>query len=241
MRWVLWFAVVVVLTGATLLGYARQLPVYTAPDARDLVSQEAESVPMEERSDFWFRRLSEFETPHKRLLDLGHGIAANGLGILSVCGLVAAYCRFSFVRTRWALFLLWCGAWAIRAPAAVYYYTYRQARGDYPWWSDAIMIPIAGEFLFAVVGGLISLVVAGMLLGNRRLPDSLERLWPPLPDRRVRSWLILIWGGLLAVLTLLVIPEGDLGTILSCSVGLFVVAVVLAAQRESAEPPREHQ
>lgn len=232
MRWGLWLTWAIVLMGVALIGYACSMPVYTEPDVHRRIDKELEDASFETRSKLWFQRLREFETPHKRLFDLGQGLVAAGFGAFFIRRRVATYRRFAEARTRRRIFRLWWGAWLLRVPTGIYYYTHRQWRGDYPWWADSIAIPIFGEIMNAGIFGGISLLVLKSLLGDRCLPDALEKLWPPQPGRKIHGWLLLLWGGLLATLICLAIPAGDIGTVLSCMIAMFVLAVVLASQRE---------
>lgn len=232
MRRVLWFALAVAFIGAALIGYAIQLPVYTVPNAPNLVTEEAEDVPEEERTEFWFRRMSELETPHKRLFDLGQGLLAAGGGVSLLYALAVGYNRFSFSRSWYIILFLWCGAWMIQLPGTIYFYTYRQKRHDYPWWEDSIAIPIFSQGIASVVGGFASLCILGLLIGKSRLPKRLVMRSPPYRAHPFSSWVLFLWGCLLILIIVTTIPSGDLGMIVSCILGILPLGVTLAAKGE---------
>ena len=236
MRW-LWLILpfALLLAGANLIRQARTLPVYTDPAAPEHLSAELASQPREVRFREWYARLETYETPHKKLDDLGHGLCAAGVGFLLAGGVWSLYHRFRRLRTTWAVLLLWFVFWGLRIPLSIWYYYVRELRFDYPTWGDSIAIPVFSECIAWGVGGVLTTLVLARLLVRHPLPDRIRLVWP----RSVRSWcragLLVAWIGFLAVCIIPGVPDGDAGSVLPLLPAMVILLAVLAAT-ETARP-----
>ncbi len=124
MRWLLALSVLLIASGVLLLKYASRWPVYTDATAPDRIATELlpprdatlNNGDMDARFAQWFSRLHAYETPYKRLTDLGHGLTGAGLGCLLATGLWWGYHRFTRLRSlRWLLGF-WVSLWLLRIP-----------------------------------------------------------------------------------------------------------------------------
>ncbi len=111
------------------------------------------------------------------------GVALISLG-LSMTILLAALRVRSF-RDLWELKTLptsatvvWSAnlAWWGWVPAQIGWFWYTQARGDYPWFSDIVLIPIGGAVLFCTLGFPIVLSGAYLATRNVALPVRLAQV-----------------------------------------------------------------
>jgi hypothetical protein len=171
--------VALVLMGLAVLHHGAQLPLYDDPNWQ--APFERVDVTLENASDLssrWYEAQAMARTLRAPLVDLGFGVAALGLSLVGLlvllrvksAGDLAAVITPREPRTWYAGALI---AWFSFVPAQWAYLTYSFDRGDYPWWSDNIMIPGAGALFFAVLGAPIVLLGVNMCIRARRLPVSL--------------------------------------------------------------------
>ena len=82
-------------------------------------------------------------------MDLGSGIAIASLTIFIflICKKIKIFSDLKNVKTfgKAAVFISANIAHFLKIPAIVWYYDFRLGRGDYPWFADAVAIPIMEE------------------------------------------------------------------------------------------------
>jgi hypothetical protein len=209
-------ATLLVLLGGALVLYATRFPTYTDPNAPSRLSLELESLPQDTAFAEWHRRLATYETPRKRLSDLGRGVAAAGAGLLCAAALWAIYHRFGWLRTTRGMLAVWVGLWLMRLPLIVWYYGLRMHRFDFPTWGDAIIISIFEEWCYVIVGAVVASGVLAALLFRRRLPDRIRLAAPRSTVDWVRAVVVGVWLVALAELVRVGVPDGDEGMVFAC-------------------------
>lgn len=234
-------AAALLLVGIILAGYAATLPVYTDSEAPRRICQElldamessepGQKLSSEEASSQWHIRLHAFETPHKRLADLGVGLIGCGAGLLAAWSLLCRYQRHPEERRPRFLLNAWYLCWAIRFPATPVYYLARLQREDYPAWADSIAIPVFSEWVTWLFGCLLTSLVLRQFLRERSLPASPRFVKPATARAWCRTGLIGLWIALLVFLAIINIPCGDAGAELACIPAALVLLIVLMAPR----------
>ena len=233
MRLVKAISIACIIAGAGLLPYAVSLPLYTDATAPERLSGELEKQPSEIRSEEWYLRLATYETPRKRLADLGRGLLAAGAGLLVAARICRLYDQAPRRRTAWAVFLSWVALWALRIPLSMWYYGLRQYRFDYPPWADSIAIPVASESITWIVGALLSSLVLWLLLWRHPLPEKIELARPGSVWTWIRSAFLWCWMAGLAACVVSSVPDGDEGMVFTCTVACAIL-LVFASAREFA-------
>ena len=209
--------------------YGESLPVYSDPGAPGRLSLELQEKARDVRFREWYDQLKTFETPHKKLSDLGRGLAALGAGILLALGLWRCYERMKLER-RAAFFLAsWCGLWAIRIPGAYWYYMLRQRRFDYPSWGDSVAIPLFSEIFASVIGCVVPGVILIILMARHRLPDTIGYRKPEGWLAWLRYLFLAMWVLLFLLSVIEGVSDGDEGTVISSSGTLPLILAVLWA------------
>ncbi|RYD20107.1 MAG: hypothetical protein EOP88_16370 [Verrucomicrobiaceae bacterium] len=226
LRWLhVLVAVVSLFAGAVLLERSKVYPVYTDPEAPSRLSSELQELPRDQRFSEWSKRLATFETPHKRLRDLGYGLLALGGGILLAGVIARNHSRLS-ARMRPVFFLIaWLLLWALPVPASFWYYTVRQARFDYPSWGDTIIIPMYTGAFACGFGCVVLGIVVLVLMIRHEFRASFR---PRRPEGFVgwaRAAFIVLWILLILQSVWYGVPDGDVGRVIS---GLGFVPLMLA-------------
>ncbi len=228
----------ILITGIILWIVGFWMPVYTDMEAPFRISNELQDSPREVRFKEWHLRLAAYETPHKRLTDLGRGLIAFGLGSILAWGIETIYRRLNH-KTRLPFFVVaWLALWAIQIPLSVWYYTIRQHRFDYPVWGDSIAIPIASGAVGSMVGALLSILLILVLMFRRNLPSTLELTFPSGILNRIRFVLIGFWIAALGLGTLGGVWNGDEGMVISCRAAIPLLFIVLVARRRELNPQK---
>ena len=224
------------LLGAGLVWYACTLPVYTDSSAPERISNELysgheslDAKTSEARFAEWFSRLHAYETPHKRLFDLGTGLVALAIAITWAIAMISRYLRLEKQRTLTAFQRIWTCLWLIRVPGAFWFYTVRLLRRDYPWWGDSIMIGIVFDSFEYLIDGLATLVLLMLLLRNRVLPAEITFTRPSSPFEWFRIVAITAWIVVLLYLATIGIPEGNAGQVISCFLASIILLIALVA------------
>lgn len=237
MRWPISISLFLIMAGVGFLIYSAKWPVYTDGDApehlSDQLSPSGDMKPgeMDARFKEWFSHLRTYETPHKRLSDLGRGLCAAGFGMLLASGIWALYHRRAWMRTARAVFFVWFTLWAARIPLSVWYYGLRQQRFDYPSWGDSIAIGIFNDWLTWIIGAVISSLVLVALLKGYKFSAEIRLLRPESIYGWVRATLFALWMVFLAMCVIYGIPGGDEGAVLS-SIGASVVLLFFLSADE---------
>jgi hypothetical protein len=223
------------------------MPVYTDAGAWDRVQDELQGAmeaathtgPQIDRIDSgqfdrvaqeWYVRMGAYETPHKRLSDLGMGLFALGAGLVVGFRFIVRYYRDAKYRTAAAFLKIWFWLWAIKIPSSFLYFFWKAWRKDYPTWSESIMIPIFEEGVFAVVGWGVTTVILWLLLRRRVLAVPLQLdLRPQSLLAWARAIFISLWIGLLVLSVIAGAPEGDFGLVFPCMIAGVLLSLVLVA------------
>jgi hypothetical protein len=228
-------SMLLVVAGASLLIYTAKMPIYTDKTAPDRLSAELEPSPgdlqKEEDARFneWFSQLRTYETPYKKLSNLGRGLFAAGIGLLFADGFWVLYHRFPWMRTTRAVFLVWLMLWAVRIPLSVWYYSVREQRFDYPVWGDSIAIGIFGDWITWIIGAALSSLVLAALLQRHKFPDRITLVRPSSILGWLRAVFFACWIAFLANCLIFGIPEGDEGAVLTSMVATVILLVFLSA------------
>lgn len=230
MRWILLIAAVLILAGAALIVSAVRLPVYTDANAPERLSRELETRPRETRFKEWYSRLPAYETAHKKLSDCGRGLVAAGAGLLLAVGIWTLYHRFSWMRTGWAVFIVWILLWVARIPFTAWYYGLRQQRFDYPVWGDSIAIPVVSESITWIAGAVISSLVLAALLYRHPLPRAIRIARPHSVLGWIRAVVIGCWIAILGLCVATGIPDGDEGIVLTATAASVILLAFLSAR-----------
>jgi hypothetical protein len=225
--------------GFGLLIYSAPLPVFTHPEAARHLANALEDLPREDRFKEWDSRLPAYKTSDVRFADRARGMLATTAGLLTAFVFFDFYLRWAWVRSAWAVFGLWLGAWAIRLPLTVWYYELRQRRSEYPWWGDTIIIPILNEWILWFLGAVVSSILLGLLLIRHPLPARLHLVRPQSVFGWVRAIILVLWIALLSFCVFEGISDGDEGLTFSCLAGSAVLLVFLSAPEiDHGEPQR---
>ncbi len=230
--------------GAVLWSIGASQPVYTDSRAPARLSQALQDRPRDVRFREWYAQLKTYETPHKRLTDLGRGLITLGIGGIACFIMLSLWHGFQG-RSRYPLFcVFWLALWAVKVPFSFWYYDLRQERFDYPVWGDSIAIPAGSEAFAWVLGGIISLPVA-MLMMTGRVLTPVFRFYRPIGFIAwARLTLLSLWFLLLLFCIGSGIMDGDEGMVFSCVAAmpllLFItVAEPVASKRQETQPRTE--
>ncbi|MFA7231635.1 MAG: hypothetical protein WC071_10230 [Victivallaceae bacterium] len=233
MKLTITLSVLLCIAGGVLITYANSLPVYTDEDAPARISRELENLPRAERFSQWYLKLKSYETPHKRLSDLGRGLLTSGLGMLIAIIMLRAYYKCAWMRRELILLAIWLSLWGMKIPLTVWYYALRQNRFDYPMWGDSIGIPIAGECIFWIICGIISSLILLLLSLGRQLPCNCKISKPGSFLEWIRSLFIFLW----MILTIISMYEGliygDEGMAFTCPIFGAILFLFLTSEKSN--------
>jgi len=194
--------------GALLISFGVSMPAYTDPNWQ----RRFDEVDFATVKDFdsltsgWYAAKVEVETPRNRLLDLGMGFIAFGvgLGLLFALTHVCSFGDLGSLRSptsRYGFLALSALVWLSFIPAEWYWLGYTLSRGDYPFWADSIGIPMYAVQTFGQTGLPVVLFGALVTLRGTTLP---VKLWSrPILGRSYFVNSVLIIASILALLVLL--------------------------------------
>ena len=231
MRWAILIAIALILAGAGILAYALRMPAFTDMTAPGRLTQELDSTPQDIRVHEWLSRMRTYETPEKRLSDLGRGLCAAGTGLLLASWLWRVYHRYPWMRRTRSVLVLWLALWGLRFPLSMWYYGLRSYRLDYPPWADSIGIPVFSEWLAWIVGALASSVALVSLLPDHPLPTSIRWVRPTSRPGWIRISFLGCWIAALGACVAFGIPGGDEGEVVTCIIAAVVLLAFAAAQK----------
>lgn len=227
-------ATLAAISGIVCLKRAREFPVYTDMLAPSRLSMELRDHPRDKKFPEWEKRLSTYETPHKRLYDLGCGLLGLGAGTLLSLGICGCYSKVSAIRRARFVIVTWICLWVLPALFSPWYYSVRQKRFDYPTWGDSTSI---GTFLswFAVgLGCVIFGAIAKTLMIGHQLSPNLRPCRPRGFWGWLRGLLLALWIVMLLKSVIPSVEDGNVGRILFAVGSLPLMFAML-----SAEPRRE--
>ena len=241
MRWIialLAFSLLLLAFGLGLIVRAIKLPVYTDPAAPDRLASQLVGLPdPETRTRTWYEQLQKYETPHKKLFDLGYGIAGLGIGLLFSFRALFGFLRSAHPKPYLYFYRIWVFAWILTIFGDSWYYPIHQHRYDYPPWSDSIAIPIFSGRILAVMGCLITaLLLAGLMVG-REWPTVLRYVRPNGLLGWLRMGILMIWQFLLGYIVFDGVYGGDPGSVVACTLGLALLLLLMAAPLKQKIPP----
>ena len=235
MRWSISASLVLILAGASLLIYSTRWPIYTDQNAPERLSIQLnpkgnlKAGESDARYKEWFSKLRTYETPRKRLSDLGRGVCASGFGLLIASGVWVIYHRSAWMRTTKAIFILWLILWAVRFPLTIWYYGLREQRFDYPIWADSIAIAIFKDWVAWAIGVAITSLVLAVLLKGYKFSDRIHLLRPKSVLGWFRATLLVLWIASLAGSLIYDLPDGDEGAVLTSIIASVVLLAFLSA------------
>ncbi len=225
MKWIYWIALIALLAGIGSVIASAGFPVYSDEAAPGRLSFDLQNLPREIRFEEWHRQLKSFETPHKRLNDLGWGLIASAAGFGLAAALWRRWHRSPAIRHTGMVMLIWFALWLLRIPLVFRYYMKRQERFDYPVWGDSIGIPIYSEIMALVVLAVLSAMVLAILRINHPLPAVIGWTRPLSAVGWIRAVVLGFWILMLAFGILMGIWDGNEGTVLaSLPAGVILIA-----------------
>jgi hypothetical protein len=194
--------------GALLTSSGASMPAYTDPNwQRRFADVDFAAVEnFDSLTAEWYTAKAEVETSRNRLLDLGMGFVAFGVGLVLLFALarVRSFGDLGSLQspaTRYGFLALAAVAWLSFIPAEWYWLGYTLNRGDYPHWADSIGIPMNAVKIFGQIGLPVVLLGVVVTLRGTVLP---VRLWSrPILGRSYVVNIVLIIAGILALLVLL--------------------------------------
>lgn len=229
MRWFIGAAFLLLVAGVGCILHAQSYPIYSDPDAPGRISEELSSLPRDTRFKEWYSRLRAVETPHKRLSDLGRGLCAAGVGLLSASAFWRLYHRWARMRGWGVILTVWCALWLIRIPLTLWYYGLRQQRFDYPVWGDSIGAPVFSESFAWLIAAVVTSIVLHLLLIRRTLPSVIHFARPSSPYGWFRAIVIGCWLAVLGICVFSGVPDGDEGVVLSSIMASVILLAILSA------------
>ncbi len=223
-------SVLLLLVGFCLAHYASSLPVYYGNFSPGDLSYQLSQLPEDQQDAQWLTEMAAHETPSKMEFDLGAGLLALGVSGLLAVGVISLYYSLPKIRCSTEILKLWIFAWMLEIPGSIWLLKTRQARFDFPPWSDSMGIPIFTEFILTVFGGLLTGLILWLLLRNRSMTSPLHFATPRSTGEWFRSGFLCLWFISLLWLRTGIVPDGEVGTIMSSIVGSALVLIVLAAK-----------
>ena len=222
--------------GALLILSGAARPAYTHPDWQRRFDNVdfATLTNFDSLTDEWFAAKAQAETSRNRLMDVGMGVVAFGLGLLLLFALkrVRSFHDLRSLQspaTKYGFFVLSGVVWLSFIPAQWIWLAYTLGRGDSPWWADSIGIPMYAVQRFGLVG--LPVVLAGVLVTLRgtALP---VRLWS-LPILGP-AYIVNIALTIAIILALLVLLTGIVSEPFLVPSGLFTFYLLLSGRAAAA-------
>lgn len=212
-------------------------PVYSEPGIAQRLSHELQSLPSSSQSREWYRQMKNYETPHKRLTDLGRGMMALGAGVLVAHYVGAFYLRHQGWKRIGYFSVVWLGLWAIKIPFSSWYYKVRLWRWDFPIWDDVTTINVMSESMVWIAGALVSLPIVFAFLFRHEFASNLRPRRPSGWLRWARALALWLWLALLIVIVGASVWDGDEGMIISCVGAMPLLLAMLSANPKTANSP----
>ena len=178
---------------------------YTVPRAElDNLSIEISKLPREERFAQWVVEIRKLETPRKKLVDVGSGLAT----LSAVLGLLFWVVKFPFANAktppqRWMFLVLFWVAMVVFIPLSFLCHQLRIERYEYPSWSDPFLIDFTNFFVPYLFSGIAYTLIFLPFLAFAKFPAP---LWIWSSRHTCLSWLIAILLAVPAALLLLYLP-----------------------------------
>lgn len=216
--------------GMTLWMVGVCFPVYSEPGIAERLSHELQKLPDETRTKVWYEQMRSYETPHKRLTDLGRGTMALSIGLLLAYAVWHFYNRHTGLVRLGVFVLAWLSLWAIKIPFTAWFYFVRQARFDYPIWGDTTAIPVMGESIMWIVCAIVSLPVAFAFMFRHKFAPSLRPHQPSGWLQWARAIPLWLWLALTVWLVGESVWYGDEGMVISCAGAIPLLLVLLSAR-----------
>jgi hypothetical protein len=193
--------------GALVISFGESMPGYTDPNWQrrfadvDFALENSDSLTAE-----WHAAKAKVETPRNRLLNLGMGVIAFGVGLALLFALthVRSFRDLGSLKspaTRYDFLALSALVWLSFIPAEWSWFGYTLDRGDYPHWADSIGIPMYAVQTFGQNG--LPVVLLGVLITLRGTTLPVELWSRPVLGRAYVVNIALIIAGILALLVLL--------------------------------------
>lgn len=168
-------ALLVFLSGVGLYYRSTQLPRYTDASARAQLDASAASSNMSDafKESYW-TQLDALSTNKIFFEDLGTGLAIVAVILFAFLAWyrVKTFADFKKIQSPRKLFLFILSnlAWLSVAPGSIWYYEFRFQRGDYPWFSDTIIIPQMAVLPFVAIGLIVMNIFIWLYSTHSKLP-----------------------------------------------------------------------
>jgi hypothetical protein len=225
------------LLGGVLWILGASQAVYTDPSAPRRLANDLAGEPRETRGKKWSAALRSYETPRKKLTDMGRGILAVGFGGVACFLLTSYWPRIRPQRRHLAFCSLWLSLWITKAPLSWWYYLVRYLRHDYPTWGDSIAVPVMQETVAWMFGAIASLALALLLMAHHTFAPTFKPRRPANLLGWLRAALLACWGLLLLACIFPGIIDGDEGMVFPCLAAMPLLMLIASAEPGSAGSP----
>jgi len=155
---------ILLLVGLIVEAESSKLDYYSDAKAKEKLDIEAKlnEIPNKSFRNEYYSHVDKLKTNKVFLMDLGSGLIIFSLCIL----LILFWSKINRIENlrgiktfREKIFIFLSPiVWLCIIPGTIWYYSFRGARGDYPWFSDSIAIPIFYTTI-AVFIGLVFLII----------------------------------------------------------------------------------
>ena len=225
-----------VIAGIALRSMGAISPEYRDPNWSEPVLQASDSTgaDFDSLTTMWYARKAEAETPRRRLMDLGAGVAALGgsVALLFAARRVGSWRDVFGIdspSTRTGFVAFAALVWLSFIPAEWLWLGYTAKRGDYPWWADSIAIPMSETQVFGLWGAPIIVIGAVLAVWGATLPVTLSAR-PFLGRSYVLAPLLII----MSILSLGVLASGVFANPFIVPPALFTLYLLLSGRAAAA-------
>ena len=179
---ILWLPLICIVAGVVLFGFSFRFPPYNAlsdprlnaPSWMDEIKNGKSDQAVFDR---WFAMRASSETGRRRCNDIAIGLFVAGI-TLACIWLVndirspADLRRLSTPATRRKFYSLATWVWLSFIPAEWLFYFYALAQGDFPYFGDAIMIPMVSELILGLIALPFILIGVRIATSRASLPQK---------------------------------------------------------------------
>lgn len=158
---------IIFMIGAGLLTYSLSIPMWKDEGTKtEWDNKAAENIGNKNRKEFekdYYKNVGPLYTGKIRRMDLEFGLMSFSVSLSVTAVLLGLknlkdFSSISTPKKKFTLFILANVGWLLLIPSGFVYYTFREQRGDYPWFADSIGIPIySGTALILLTLPLVNL------------------------------------------------------------------------------------
>ncbi len=173
------FLIIILLISVGLIIYTSSMPYYTNIKAKNALDNESVNVTTlnSKFKDHYYSELAKLKTNRTFLEDLGSGLLISSV-ILLLTFLIFKIRTFTDLPrikslSKTAIWIITLIMWLALFPATLWYYGFRDDRGDYPWFADTIGIPIFTTGLTIIIGFIPLIIFLFISTTSYRQPVNL--------------------------------------------------------------------